>query len=72
MTPAEKIKAAGVDGVAADIGRSASVVYRWIKALNDGERISDRSMRELIAATAAAPHPIAWSDFDPTRQRQAA
>jgi transposase-like protein len=72
MSPADKIKSAGVDGVAATIGRSTSVVYRWIKALEAGERISDRSMRELIAATAHAPQPIAWSDFDPNPARAAA
>lgn len=72
MTAAEKLKRAGVEVVADHAGRSVSVVYRWIKALNEGERLSDRAMRELMAATASAPDPIAWSDFEPARSGAAA
>lgn len=72
MRVAEKLKAAGVEVVAERTGRSVSVVYRWIKALDGGGRIGERAMREVIAATTDAPSPIVWTDFDPVSQQVAA
>ncbi len=67
MTANEKIKAVGEKVIADATGRSLSVVYRWAKALSNGDRIGDRAMRELIAATAGKPTPILWTDFQPMR-----
>lgn len=67
MRVAEKLRLAGVEVIADRSGRSVSVVYRWIKALDVGGRVGERAMREIIAATHDAPHPVVWADFDPAQ-----
>lgn len=52
-------------------GRSLSILYRWIKALEDGRGIRDENKAALIAATAGDENAIAWDDFRPDRLKAA-
>jgi transposase-like protein len=61
----EKIEAFGVKALADAIGVDLVTVYRWRRALDSGAGISDANKRRLVAATAAAEHPIAYADFFP-------
>ena len=72
MSANEKIAAYGEDAIAVACGRSVSIVYRWRKALADGEGISRQAMIKLIQATRGSEHAIAWADFEPTELLEAA
>lgn len=63
MRAIAKFKALGVPFLSERTGRSASILYRWRKALDDGRGIKDANKRALIAASADTLHPIHWDDF---------
>lgn len=48
-------------------GRSLSILYRWVKAIESGQGIRDVNKSALISATADSDHAIRWSDFDASK-----
>jgi transposase-like protein len=64
----EKIDAFGVDALAEACGVDRVTVYRWRRALENGDGIRDANKRKLVEATAAAAHPIAYPDFFPVTE----
>lgn len=70
MRAVEKVNAFGVQALAEEISRlfgehHLATVYRWRKALQEGQGIRDANKRKLIKATAGSPHAITWEDFQP-------
>jgi len=60
-----KMKAFGLKALEDKTGRSLSILYRWIKAMEAGRGIRDDNKRALIEATAGSEHAIGWEDFQP-------
>lgn len=67
MRATEKMKAFGLKALEEKTGRSLSILYRWIKALEEGRGINDRNKASLIEATAGSDHAIGWEDFQPLK-----
>ena len=65
MKATEKIDAYGRDALAKRLGVDPVTVYRWRKALANGQGISDANKRKLVDATAESPAPIVYADFFP-------
>lgn len=63
MTVADKMKAVGIQGIAADAKVESSTAYRWFYALRNGNPVPDRAKHAIIAATASSQYPITWSEF---------
>lgn len=65
MRATQKMRAFGLEDLAVKTGHSLSVLYRWMKAIEDGSGIRDGNKRKLISATAGTKHAIVWADFEP-------
>lgn len=73
IAAAQKMREAGLSTLAPKVGRSLSVMYRWVKALENGTGIRDTNKNLLIDATRNTPHAITWDDFRPASEiREAA
>lgn len=72
MEATRKMKAFGVKALELETGRSLSILYRWMKAIESGRGISDRNKRAVIEATAGTPHAVEWADFEPAEMAAAA
>ncbi|MFN4296949.1 MAG: hypothetical protein ACK4FB_08905 [Brevundimonas sp.] len=72
MKATEKMRAFGLKELEARTGRSLSILYRWIKAIENGRGVRDENKRLLIEATAGSDDPISWGDFEPAELRDAA
>ena len=66
------MKAFGMKVLEERTGRSLSILYRWIKALEEGRGIRDENKAALIQATADSDHAISWDDFRPVDLARAA
>lgn len=71
MNAISKMKAFGLVLLEEKTGNELSVLYRWIKAMEDGRGIKDGNKRKLIAATEGSAHAITWDDFNPDQARAA-
>lgn len=72
MEATRKMKAFGLKALEDSTGRSLSILYRWIKAIDAGRGISDPNKRALIDATAGSEYAIDWADFRPVSLSKAA
>lgn len=72
MEATRKMKAFGMKVLEERTGRSLSILYRWIKALEEGQGIRDENKAALIQATADSDYAIDWDDFRPVDLARAA
>lgn len=65
MNATKKMDAFGLKALAAAVGVDLVTVYRWRRALLEGDGISTKNQRRLVEATAGSENAIRYADFLP-------
>ncbi len=63
LTLADKLRDMGQDAIALELHRSASTVWRWIRAVELGQPLTERQAAELVRGTRNLRWPLMHKDF---------